>query len=311
MAKDIKEYVQSCNVGCAAAEAHTSIPPAGTKKAPKKVAEEFSADFKGPIGGKYYIHTIMDNYSQWPEVAIVDSTSFEKLKPHVVRTFNFLGIPRNFVTDNGPPYQSQQWKNLAKEYGFSHRPVTPLHPEANGQIECFNRVLVKTIHAAIAEGKDPKVEVKRRVLNYRNTTHYTTGVAPSELVLGGLIRTKMPMMLRQKNTKAHKMARKNDAEAKRKTKERLDKRKRATESTIKTGDRVLLAQKKSTTNPPFDPRPYEVLANKHNIIEVERDGKMKKRHASKVKKLWPRPEHLRKKKKEEEREGEGEREGRD
>ena len=113
----------------------------------------------------------------------------------------------------------------------SHRYIPK--PTARSNV---STVLVKTIHAAIAEGKDPKVEVKRRVLNYRNTPHYTTGVAPSELVLGGLIRTKMPMMLRQKNTKAHKTARKNDAEAKRKTKERLDKRKRATESTIKTGD---------------------------------------------------------------------------
>ena len=31
--------------------------------------------------------------------------------------------------------------------------------------------LVKVTHAAMAEGKDPRIEVQRRLLNYRNTIH--------------------------------------------------------------------------------------------------------------------------------------------
>ena len=297
MSRDVKEFVKTCSVGCAAAGTHTTKPPAGTKKPPQTVGEEFAADFKGPIGGKYYIHTFMDSYSRWPEVAFVDSTAFSKLKPHLERSFEFLGVPGQIVTDNGPPYQSHEWREFAKEYGFKYRPVTPLHPEANGQVERFNRVLVKTIHAAIAEGKDPKVEVRRRVLNYRNTPHYTTGVAPSELVLGRLIRTKMPHVDKINRSKLHQKARKNDQEQRTKTKEMLDKRRRATETKIDVGDQVLLAQNKSTTSPPFDPKPYDVVQVKHNIVQVERDGKTKRRHASKVKKLWMRPDHLKKQRK--------------
>ena len=173
-----------------------------------------SPNFKGPIGGQYNIHTLMDNYSRWPEVSFVDSMSFSKLRPHMERSFEFLGVPKQIITDNGPPYQSQNWKDFSKEYGFKHRPVTPLHPEANGHVERFNSMLGKTILAVITEGQDPKVEVRRQVLNYRNTPHSTTGVSPSELVLGRLIRTKLTSIVKINNNKMHQKARKMDINSK-------------------------------------------------------------------------------------------------
>ena len=62
MTKDEGEYCKNRN-GCAAADTHTTDPPAGRKKLPGRIGKEMSADFKGPIGGKYYLHTLMDNYS--------------------------------------------------------------------------------------------------------------------------------------------------------------------------------------------------------------------------------------------------------
>ena len=53
-------------------------------------------------------------------------------------------------------------------------------------------VLVKTINAAQAEGIDPKMEVKPRLLNYRNRPHQATGKAPAELVFRNLLKTRIP-----------------------------------------------------------------------------------------------------------------------
>jgi len=53
-------------------------------------------------------------------------------------------------------------------------------------------VLVKTVHAAIVEGKDLKLEIQRRVINYRNTPHPSTGKAPNQLIMGRLLNTKIP-----------------------------------------------------------------------------------------------------------------------
>ena len=46
-------------------------------------------------------------------------------------------------------------------------------------------VLVKKIHVPRVEGKNLKVEVKRRMLNYLNTPHLATGKAPAELMFQG------------------------------------------------------------------------------------------------------------------------------
>ena len=42
--------------------------------------------------------------------------------------------------------------------------------------------VLMTIHAAKAYKKDPMIEAKRRLLNYRNTPQPATGKSPAELV---------------------------------------------------------------------------------------------------------------------------------
>ena len=71
-------------------------------------------------------------------------------------------------------------------------------------------VLVKTIHAAIAEGKDPTVEVRRWIMNYRNTLHPSTGKAPNELTKGRLLKTKILALIKTPENDIHKEAQVRD-----------------------------------------------------------------------------------------------------
>ena len=71
-------------------------------------------------------------------------------------------------------------------------------------------VLVKTIHAAKAENKDPKLEIKRRLMNYRNTPHPATGKVPAELVFRQTIKTKILRRPRLLGEKEIEEARAND-----------------------------------------------------------------------------------------------------
>ena len=117
----------------------------------------------------------MDQLFRWPEVEVVTSTSFEKLKPALERSWALLGVPDQVVHDNGPPYNSAKWIEYAREKGFKLKPCTPEHPESNIIVERFTGVLVKTVHVAVSTGKDPEIEVQRRLMNYRNTPHPSTG----------------------------------------------------------------------------------------------------------------------------------------
>ena len=292
MHTDVKDYVRSC-WACAAAVPTTACPPMVIRDTPDKVWSKVQADFKGPIGGEYYFHVVIDEFSRWPEVAVVKSTNFKELKKVLDRSFSLMGIPDQVTHDNGPPYNSQEWRTYAKEKGFALNPCTPEHPQSNGIAERFMAVLVKTVHAAIAKGVDPKVEVERRLLNYRNTPHPSTGKTPSQLIMNRKIKTKIPAIIKGSSSKDHQEATKANKAAKLVEKETYDRRKKVQEQEIKPGDKILIKQQKSTIKSPFDPKPFEVTKVIGNEVTATREGKMKVRNKSKVKLLVERPEHLR------------------
>lgn len=80
-------------------------------------------------------------------------------------------MPVSITHDHGLPYQSTAWKTYAKEMGFESQARTPEDTEANRIAETFMSVLVKIIQAFIINKKDPQVEVRRLLMNYRNTPH--------------------------------------------------------------------------------------------------------------------------------------------
>ena len=130
------------------------------------------------------MHVVIDQYSKYPEVDVLTSTSFVKLKPALDRIFSTHGIPESLTTDNGPPYPSHAMSEYAKQMGFSLTPVTPDDPQSNGFAENFVKQMCKLVHTAVADGKNPKEEVHNFLLQYRATPHSTTEYSPAELLFG-------------------------------------------------------------------------------------------------------------------------------
>jgi len=65
-------------------------------------------------------------------------------------------IPEKMKTDNGPPFNSSNFKDYTKKRGFQHQRVTPEQPCSNGLAENFMRMLQKVVHTAFTEEKTPK-----------------------------------------------------------------------------------------------------------------------------------------------------------
>ena len=182
----------------------------------------------------------------------------DKLKNALSKSFSIHGIPETITHDNGPPHNRHEWQVFVKEQGFKPIACSPEHPQSNGIAERFMSVLVKVIHAAVAEGRDPKVEVQKRLLNYRNTVHPSTGASSASLMMGRTLRTKLPVVIGKPMTPAHVEARAKDSATRQKRKERADEDRRAKDKEYARNDKVLLAQKKKVLTPPFDPAPYNV-----------------------------------------------------
>ncbi|KAL0457986.1 UNVERIFIED_CONTAM: hypothetical protein Slati_0425800 [Sesamum latifolium] len=71
------------------------------------------------------------------------------------------------------------WKNIICRYGL------PPHPQANGQVEVINRILVQGIKTKLAQAKDQWVDALPGVLwSYRTTARSITGETPFSLVYG-------------------------------------------------------------------------------------------------------------------------------
>ena len=73
------------------------------------------------------------------------STAANAVIPKLDRIFAAYGVPEVVKTDNGPSFNEHEFAQLADYLGFVFRKVTPLWPEANGEIERFMKSFGKVL----------------------------------------------------------------------------------------------------------------------------------------------------------------------
>ena len=96
------------------------------------------------------------------------------------------------LTDNGPPWNSKDIKLFFKARGIRHKRITPLWPRANGLTERFMQNINKCIRTSITSKTNWKENLQIMLMNYRNTPHHTTVIAPSTLYFNRRTRSFIP-----------------------------------------------------------------------------------------------------------------------
>ena len=104
---------------------------------------------------------LIDNYSRWPEVAMVTSTSFQQLQGKLENSFSIHGIPESITHDNGPCYNSAYWRTFSRKWGFEARASTPENPKANGIAEIQEGIGKHSAHGN-SRGARSKVGGKKK-----------------------------------------------------------------------------------------------------------------------------------------------------
>ena len=104
------------------------------------------------------------------------------------KTFAVHGLPIEVTTDNGPPFNSDDFTNYMSLLGIDYNPSTPRWPQGNAEVERFMQPLGRAIQTAQAEGRVWQQELSRFLLQYRSTPHCTTKVPPAELLFNRSIR---------------------------------------------------------------------------------------------------------------------------
>ena len=154
--------------------------------------DEVSVDFVHVDGQTLLL--VVNDYSRFPFVEPVSSTSASAVIPKLDQLFSTFGAPRVVKSQNGPPFNEEEFAKFAYVLGFKHQKVTPLWPRASGEVERFVKTLKKCIKAAKVEGRNWRKEKQAILRNYRTTPHETTGVAPAVPLLKWPVRNKLPQV---------------------------------------------------------------------------------------------------------------------
>lgn len=258
--KATERLVKSCKE-CTLVSALSPPEPMARTKMPDKPWVHIAADFMGPLPSGHNLLVLVDYFSRFVEVIVMKEITAKLTVEALHQTFCRYGIPESIRCDNGPQFVSEALQEFCKEHGVELRKTTPYWPQANGEVERANRDLKKRLQISQESSQvDWKWDLRMYLLMYNSTPHSTTGVAPSALMFGRVLRDKLPT-LPNVGMKVGEGVHDRDWERKLKGAEYADNRRNAKPSGIQKGDTVvakrMLKENKLATN--FSPEEFTVV----------------------------------------------------
>ena len=148
-------------------------------------------NFAGLFEGSVWF-IVVDAHTKWPEVISMKATTANNTITVLRSLFARYGIPNQIVSDNGPQFTSEEYRQFCERNGIRRTLVAPYHPSSNGEAERF----VQTFKSALrrAKSEDLKQALAQFLLHYRTSSHGTTGKSPAEMMFGRRIRTRLDLL---------------------------------------------------------------------------------------------------------------------
>jgi hypothetical protein len=317
MRDDIKNWIMKCDI-CAANKKPNKNPraPLGNMAVGAPL-DRLATDILGPLPqtlrGNQYILVTTDHFTKWVEIyAVPDQTAetcAQKLLDEVISRF---GCPLTIHSDQGRNYESEIFKKLCHILEIRKTRTSVRNPRCNGQVERFNRTLLRMIKAYLrGEQENWDLHLGCLAAAYRATPHESTGLTPNLLMLGREVRLPAELafgyvqnktrgnftsygeyvdLIRDRMHHAHQIARKHLQSAARRQKDLYDAR--VSQSTYQPGDLIwLIADSRKIDMSPklqnmYD-GPYVVkrtISCLNYMIQLDPYGKEKLVHHNKLKK---------------------------
>lgn len=199
MDRQVEGAIQNCSV-CQSADkkAKTTVAPLQPVPLPDRPWQKLAIDIVGPIEKApqecRYAITLVDYFSKWPEVKFSREVTTRSVTNFLLQVFSREGYPDEVVADNGSQFSSREVARFFKEREIRLTHSSVYYPQANGQVERFNRVFKNFIQLALLEHRTLQEAVTDYLGVYRCTPHATTGVAPALLLHGRLPRTRLDIV---------------------------------------------------------------------------------------------------------------------
>ena len=153
IAQQVETMIKAC-LPCQSVAGKSTAEPLRPTMMPDRPWQDVHTDLCGPFPSGESLLVCEGACTRWPEVAILHSTTSAAIIGCLRKTFAVHGLPEKVVTDNGANLASEEFENFLEIQGIQHRKVMPYWPQANAEVEQFNRTIEKAIRTAHVEGKD-------------------------------------------------------------------------------------------------------------------------------------------------------------
>ncbi|XP_035664891.1 uncharacterized protein K02A2.6-like [Branchiostoma floridae] len=187
MSAQLRERIGRCDI-CKTYQPKQQREPLMPHPTPTTPWSRVSMDLM-TLENRHYLITV-DNYSDYWEIDELHQNTTAKNVIHKTKqNFSRHGIPMEVVTDNGPQFASEEFKQFAKTWNFRHVTTSPYHSQANGKAESAVKIAKNLLKKAAADGQDPWVSI----LAWRNTPTQGQGSSPTQRLMSRRTRTQVPI----------------------------------------------------------------------------------------------------------------------
>ncbi len=157
---------------------------------PEGTNSRIHCDLIGPLpitaADHVYALVMVDSFTKWASVVPLRSKEGGEVANAIINNwYSIFGVPYEIQSDQGPEFCNDLLRRLNELMSVGHRVTTPYYPQANGQVERFNRTL-KTSVSIYAESHPSNWDkyINGICWAYNSSLNPQTGFTPFYLTFG-------------------------------------------------------------------------------------------------------------------------------
>lgn len=190
--KDVTRWAKCC-ISCQKCKVNRHTISDLQQYSECKRFEHVNIDIVGPLklsfDGNRYLITMIDRCTRWPEAIPVKEITAEVVAKVFYDTWiSRFGCPEKLTSDQGRQFESALFKQLLKLMGIKKLRTTPYHPQSNGIVERWHRLLKSALTARLENNHYWCNELPTVLLGLRAVGRSDNGTSPAEYVYGQTLR---------------------------------------------------------------------------------------------------------------------------
>ena len=181
----IEDLVSSCSV-CLDSRNENARQPMISSDVPEYTFQTVESDLFHWNNQDFIL--VVDYYSHYWEIErLYDTISSNAIKK-MNSIFSRFCIPEEVRSDNGPQYNSAEFEEFARKWGFMYNPSSPKYPQGNALVERT----VQTLKNLLTKAKKADRDLYLTMLEYRTTP--VDGFVSPPLLMSRQLKSVIPVI---------------------------------------------------------------------------------------------------------------------